>query len=168
MTAQELRDKYNSLYAYMAASRDPENMKLFGRVMSEMMEWMIVNKADVAEQWIEKLCAIKWDNYLTTAEAEKIVSEMRPAAPWSRSVWRDAMDSLELAKEHEPHYNSCALWVVMNMVYSDSAETIAKLMGGTIDDVDSAEMVKAVHAFAVDKLTDEDGRFDVRHYFGLS
>lgn len=168
MTAQELKDKYNSLYAYMAASRNPNYMKLFGRVMTEMMEWLIANKPDMAEKWLEKLCAIKWDNYLTTEEAERIVSEMRPAAPWSRSVWRDAMTSLGLPTEHEPHYNSCALWAVMNMVYSDSAETIAKLMGSTIEDADTADMVNAVYAFAVDKLTDEDGRFDVRHYFGLS
>lgn len=62
--------------------------------------------------------------------------------------------------EREPCYNRCALWVVMNMIMSDSSSTLARYIG---DD----DMFSAVHELAVDKLTDKDGRFNVRHYFSL-
>jgi hypothetical protein len=55
----------------------------------------------------------------------------------------------------------------MNMVYSDSAKTIAKLLGKPLDEVDNEDMIVATYNLAVDKLTDEDGRFKVRLYFGL-
>ena len=50
MTTQELRDRYLGLYDYMAQSRDPKNMKAFGCVMTEMMDYLIANKPDVAEK----------------------------------------------------------------------------------------------------------------------
>ena len=55
----------------------------------------------------------------------------------------------------------------MNKVYSDSAETIAKIMGLPLQDVGTEEMVRAVHAFAVDNLKDADGVYSIRHYFRL-
>lgn len=121
-----------------------------------------------AEEWVERLSAIKWKNYLTASEAEQIVSAMKPAAPWKRDVWRQAMESLGLETEDKPYYNSCALWTVMNMVYSDSSETLAKIMGSTVNEIESSKMVKAVYELALDKLEDEDGRFNVRRYFGLA
>lgn len=163
----ELKNRYESLYGYMASSRNPEYMKAFGSVMNEMMDWMVDNKADAASEWIDKLSAIKWRNYLTPHEAEDIVSVMSPKAPWSRDVWRQAMEALGLEMEREPVFNTCALWVTMNMIYSDSAKTIANIMGGDLDSIDANELVKAIHALALDKLTDEDGMFNVRHYFGL-
>ena len=35
-TPQEMKERYMSLYDYMAQSRDPKNMKAFGCVMTEM------------------------------------------------------------------------------------------------------------------------------------
>ena len=69
-------------------------------------------------------------------------------------------------KEHgyeldkEPYYNRCALWVTMNMKMSDSGETLAKYIAGD-------KLFEAVYHLAVDSLTDKDGRFSVRKYFGL-
>ena len=163
----ELRHQYESLYGYMATSRKPEYMKAFGSVMNEMMDWMIENKTEAASEWVDKLEAIKWRNYLTVSEAEEIVANMIPKAPWSRDVWKQAMVDLGLEMEREPMFNTCALWTAMNMIYSDSGKTIAGIMGGTIDEVDQLELVKAIHALAIDKLTDEDGVFNIRRYFGL-
>lgn len=162
-----MKQKFDELYNYMASSNKVEYMRAFGIVQHEMMDWMIANKPELAQEWIEKLCAIKWDNYLTTKEAEKIVASMNPKAPWARDVWKQAMDSLGFAKEEEPCYNSCALWVVMNMVYSDSANSIAAIIGHPLADIPAEQMIKAVHALAVDKLKDADKRFSVRSYFGL-
>lgn len=155
------------LYDYMATSRKPKYMKVFGSVMNDMMGWFIANKPEMANDYVERLCAIKWKNYLTTGEAEQIVSKMVPKAPWSRDVWRSNIVSLGLEEEEEPYYNSCALWVAMNMVYSDSAHSIAKIMGMTLGEVSDEDMINAVHALALDKLKDVDGVFDIRAYFGL-
>ena len=167
MTPEEMRTKFAELYETMAASGKTEYMRIFGQVEKEMMEWMIQNKPDLAQEWIEKLCAIRWRNYLTTKEAERIVAAMVPKAPWSREVWRQAMAELGLPIEEQPFYNKCALWAVMNMVYSDSSATIADIIGLPIEEIPKEQLVKAVHGLALDKLKDEDGRFNVRTYFGL-
>ena len=167
MNAQELKERYASLYDYMASSGNPEYMKVFGKVMNEMTDWFIANKPELAEEWIDKLGAIKWRNYLTQKEASDIVSRMEPKAPWSRETWMGAMDNLSLVHEEIPYYNSCALWAVMNMVYSDSAQSIASIMGKPLQEVPAEQMVKASHALALDKLKDKDGVFNVRKYFGM-
>ena len=71
MTQTEMKDKFDSLYGYMAASNEPRYMKLFGEVMVEMMDWMIKNQPTAAEQWIETLCAIKWEQYLRFSKLMK-------------------------------------------------------------------------------------------------
>ena len=113
-TSQELKDRYTGLYDYMAQSRDPKNMKAFGCVMTEMMDYLITNKPDVAEEMIDQLEAIKWKQYLTPKEAEKIVAGMDPAGPWKRDAWKNAMEGFGLPLEEQPYYNRCALWVEMN------------------------------------------------------
>lgn len=128
--------------------------------MNEMMDWMIVNKPEAAQDWIEELESIKWKNYLTTKEAEVIVDDMLPKAPWTRDQWMSAMNQKGLETEKWPCYNKCALWTVMSMIMSDSSETIGKY-------VSVEESFLFVYEMAVDKLTDEDGNFNIRNYFGL-
>ena len=163
-----MKEKYVRLYNYMAASDNTEYMKAFGDTMKEMMDWMIANKPEEAQEWIDKLCAIKWNNYLTPREAESIVANMNPKAPWAMPVWRQAMNNLGITTEVEPSYNSCALWVVMNMVYSDHAETLAtKVWGKPLAEIPAETIVKTVYALAIDKLLDKDRVFNVRKYFGV-
>ena len=159
-TAQELKDKYYELYEYMASSKDPKNMKAFGHVMNEMYEWFVANKPDAAQEWVDKLEAIKWKNYLTPTEADKIVAAMKPNAPWTRDQWKAAMEKSGFELEEWPCYNKCALYTTMNMLMSDSSETLTKLVG-------SDKLFDAVHALAIDKLKDSDGMFNVRVYFGV-
>lgn len=86
-----MKDRYTGLYDFMAQSRDPKNMKAFGCVMNEMMDYLVANKPDVAEEMIDKLEAIKWHQYLTPKEAEKIIAGMgrklRGAATHGRVQW---------------------------------------------------------------------------------
>lgn len=155
------------LYEYMATSNKPEYMKAFGHVMNDMMEWFIVNKVEQAQDWVEKLCAIKWNNYLTQKEAEAIVAKMNPKAPWTKDVWKNTLDNMGITTEEAPYYNTCALWVTMNMVYSDSANTIARIIGKQLAEIPTDVIIKAVHGLALDKLKDVDKQFDIRVYFGL-
>lgn len=166
MSANEMREKYAMLYDYMANSNKTKYMKAFGNVMNDMMDWMIANKPELAMDEIEKLESIKWNNYLTTNEAEEIVSNMIPKAPWSREVWSQAMDSLGFPKEEEPYYNSCALWVEMNKIMSDHSETLAsKVWNMPLNEIPKEKLLVAVHALAVDNLKDKDSNYSIREYF---
>ena len=141
----------------MAASKDPANMKAFGRVMTEMFLWLADNKLDMAEEWLWKLSAIKWNQYLTKREAEKIVSDM-PCKPWTYDVWQQAMEKAEMPTESEPCYNSYALWVTMNAILCMSGDTISKYVG-------SENVFSAIYDLAVDKLTSD--KYMIRHMYGL-
>ena len=160
MNTNELTEKYLGLYEYMSQSKNPENMKAFGRVMTLMMTDMISSNPSKAEEYINRLESIKWKNYLTPKEAEAIVAAMSPAAPWSREKWMATMQQYGLQLEKEPGFNRCALWVTMNMIMSDSSETLVKY-------VEASNLFKAVYELAVDKLTDKDGKFSIRKYFSV-
>ena len=159
MNAQELKDKYYELNDYMIQSKDPKNMKIFGRVMDEMFEWFVANKNDAAQSWIEKLESVKWKNYLAPSEADKIVAAMKPQAPWTRDQWNAAMEKSGYEKEEWPCFNKCALYTTMNMIMSDSSNTLSKYME------DEGDLFAFVHDLALDKLHDADGRFNIREYF---
>lgn len=167
-SATELKEQYDLLYDFMAQSRDPKNMKAFGHVMNEMMDYLIQAKPDVAEEMIQKLEAIRWHQYLTPKEAETIVSRMVPTAPWKREVWNTTMKSMGIPTEESPYYNSCALWVEMNKQYSDHAESLAqKVWKKSLSSIPSEEIIPAIHALALDVLKDKDGMYNIRAYFGL-
>lgn len=153
-----MKDMYNDLYEYMANSKNPANMKLFGKVMTEMFMWYAENEPDAAMEWLNMLSAVKWKNYLTPAEADEIVSKMQPAAPWNKEQWKSAMEQYGYPMEEEPYYNRCALFVTMEMIMSDSSKTIGKY-------VDEENLFSIVHDLAVDKLKDVDGVFSIRNYF---
>lgn len=168
MKENEMKEKYMSLYEYMSVSNNPKYMKTFGNVMTKMMNDMIAIKPDMAEEYICELESIKWKNYLTQKEAEAIVAKMNPKAPWSRDVWKQAMTQLELPMEEEPYYNSCALWVVMNQVYTDHAQTIAdNIIKKPLAEIPADQIVPGIRALAIDLLKDKDGVYNVRSYFGL-
>lgn len=167
MEKQELKQKWDELYDIMASSGNPRNMILFGSVMKEMMERSIAADPVFAEKMIEKLCAVKWKNYLTQAEAEAIVAKMDPVPTMNKDLWARQLERLGMPLYEEPHYNRWALYATMMMKNSDDRTTIAKLMGKTLDDVTPDEMTVATHLLAIDSLKDQDGKFDVRKYFDV-
>lgn len=167
-TAEEMKEQYELLYDYMAASGNPENMKAFGRVMTEMMNVMIQKMPTEAEEMIQKLESIRWKQYLTPKEAETIVAKMEPSAPWKRDVWNNAMKSLGIPVEEQPYYNSCALFTEMNKQYSDHAESLAqKVWKKPLSSIPAEEIIPIIHAFAIDVLKDKDHVYNIRSYFGL-
>lgn len=166
MNIPEQKERYTSLYDFMAQSRDPKNMKAFGSVMTEMMDWMLQNKPDVAEEMIDKLESVKWHQYLTPKEAEMIVSKMEPKGPWTRDAWSQTMQSFGLPLEDAPFYNRCALWVEMNKIYSDFGEEIAALLGKPLSPTDK-DIISACYKMALKTLRDKDGVYNIRKYFGL-
>lgn len=150
----------------MAQSQNPKNMKVFGNVMTEMMDVMIQKMPTEAEEMVDKLEAIKWRQYLTPREAETIVSKMDPKGPWSREAWKNTMESFGLPLEEQPAYNRCALWVEMNKIYSDFGENIAELIGKTLSPTDK-DIIAACYKMALKNLKDKDGVYNIRKYFGV-
>jgi len=158
--------QFNALYNKMANSHEVAYMAVFGNVHKEMFAWMAANKPDVAEEMLMKLEAINWNQYLTPKEAETIIANMDPKAPWSRDVWKQAMDSLGLPIEQQPCFNRCALYVEMNKMYSDFGDEIAALLGKPLVATDK-DIITACYKMALKTLKDKDGIYNIRAYFGL-
>ena len=168
MTQEEMKQEYHELYNIMASSNDVENMHTFGQVQKKMFEWFAANKPDLAQEFLDELSSIEWDNYLTAREADKIIAGMNPKAPWLRDVWKQAMNQLGLQMEEEPYYNCHALYVEMNKQYSDHAETIARdILKKPLSEIPTDVIVPAMYSLAIDLLKDRDKVYEIRSYFGL-
>ena len=163
-TPEQMKEQFHELYNLMAVSNNVNFMHTFGNVHKEMMDWFIANKPDLAEEWLCKLESIKWKQYLTPKEAEKIVAGMDPKAPWSREVWKSTMDSFGLPLEEVPYYNSCALWTEMNKIYSDFGDEIASLLGKPLSPTDK-DIISACYKMALKNLKDKDHVYNIRTYF---
>lgn len=158
-------EKYHDLYDYMAMSGEKKNMQIFGDVMTEMYEWFATNKTDMAKDFLDELCAVKWHNYLSKKESDEIIAKMLPKPIWAYDTVIKALTDLGFSVEEDPYYNTYALWVTLSSIYSDSADTIANIMGKTKDTVENADMLKACYHLAIDKLKDGDNVFNVKRYF---
>lgn len=161
----EQMNKFDELYAIMSASSNVEDMKLFGSVMRDMFKNMSERMPEKAEEYLEQLCAIKWDNYLTKKEADDIVAGMEPRPKWSKEQMKRELELKGLPHEEMPYYNWCALYTTISMITSDSGETLSKFALGV--DADDKKMFELVYHLAVDKLKDKDGKFNIRKYFDL-
>lgn len=163
-----MKKEFASMYDLMANQRDVKFMRVFGGVHKEMFDWFVANKPDLAQEWLDKLEAIKWHQYLTRKEAENIIARMKPDAPWKYDVWQAAMAKLGIPMEEQPYYNQYALCTEMNKQYSDHAETIAtKILKKPLTSIPAEDIVPGIYAMAVDVLKDRDGIYNIRAYFGL-
>lgn len=166
MEAKEIMSKFDELYGMMASSANVKYMHVFGNTMRCMMNDMASKHPELAQEYLDKLCAIKWKNYLTKKEASEIANGMNPPATWDMQTWLNAMTGLGLEKEEKPYYNDYALYVAMNQVISDHGETIAMIKGEkSLSDVNKEELVEYAYKLALDLLKDKDGVYNIREYF---
>ena len=161
----KLQERFYELLENLSSTENENNLRLFNSVMNDMMSDLISKNPSEAQKYIEKLEAIKWRNYLTKEEAEKIVSSMNPKAPWSMQEWKENIIAFGQPLEECPYFNEYALYTEMSKVYSDHAETIAGAMDSLLDKADKAKMLKTVYLMALDNLTDVDEKYDIRKYF---
>ncbi len=167
MDKNEMKQKWDELYAIMESSKDPKVMILFGEVMKVMMERSLNYDQMFAEKMLEKLCAIKWKNYVTADEADAVVAKMNPQPGWTREQWVKLMERLGLPLEEKPYYNKWAAYLTMCMKVSDSKTSIARMMGKLPTELTEEELATGAHLLAMDVLKDKDGQFDLRRYFRL-
>lgn len=162
---EDIIRKFDELYAIMSRSTDVADMKLFGKVMREAVDYLAANSPKKAEELVNKLCAIKWDNYLTQEEAEKIVKEMNPSVNWTETEVFGALANKGYKKEEEPYYNSHALYAAICMKCSDNGETLKEKVLSKMDS--RFDLFEICYWLALDSLKDKDGVFRIRKYFGL-
>ena len=160
-----IRERYLELFEDMAKSGMPEKMKIFGETEKWAFGKMLETSPKTAEQWVEKLEAMNWNNYLSKSEADEIVAKFinqdnSRGAHWNYDVFKGAVESLGGNMAEEPYYNCYALWVVANMLYSDHYNSASEY-------VPKEDMPKYFYLMAVEKLKDKDRPRFVRDYFGL-
>ena len=171
MKKEELIERYDHLYDVMKESKDPKNMKIFGKAEKYMFHELAGVHPDMAERWLSHLEAVCWVNYLSQGEAMNIGKRITnqdgtKGFHWNHDTFVNAVKSLGGVVENKPHYNSYALCVTANMIYSDHAMSIADDMGyKTLAEVPNERMVLSCYKKAVEMLEDPDEGFRVRDYF---
>lgn len=154
-----LKEKFDELYSAILSSRDERKMKILGCMTKKIMYQTIESHPQKAEELLEILEAVNWNNYLTPKEADQIVSRMQPSPKWTKQQWKTYMEKTDKELEMPPYYNKCALYVTMCMIDSDSSKTIKSL------EANEEKYFDIIYSLAIDKLLDKDGVFNIRHYF---
>lgn len=152
-----MKETFDNLYNFIIESEDPKKMHMLGCVLKSMMYKLIDGNPGIAKEFIEKLEAVKWTNYLTAKEADYIVLNMDPKPVWSRNTWDTLIKNY--IKSDTPFYNEHALYVTMCMLSSDSGETLKSVVP------DAETLFGLIYKLAIDKLKDKDGKFNIRKYF---
>lgn len=171
MTKEQMIERYEELYHKMKTSKDVKNMKAFGDAMSWFFVELTKVHPEMAEKFLSHIECIEWNNYLSQDEAMNIGKRIinqdgTKGFHWNHEVFTKAVESLGGKVEEKPFYNSYALCVVSNMIYSDHAISIAMDLGyDSPAKVPNEKMALSCYRKAVEKLKDIDGGFQVRKYF---
>jgi hypothetical protein len=176
MTQNELKARYNELYDKMRMSKDVADMKLFGAGFTKLFDKVVATNPDLARMTVEFLSAIEYHNFVTSVEASETAShfvnndtmltgntEPTKGAHWNMDPAKSFLASKDIPTEEKPYYNWAALWLVMNMIYSDFANTLVDVLGTK----DAEKIAVTCYKLAVAKLKDLDRPHFIREYFEL-
>lgn len=166
MNTHELKEKFRTLYKDMAESKDVDKMIIFGDAFKKMYEKVADMHPDMAAATLGILGAIEYNNYMTAEEAMDVATKLvnddgSPAPHWRMDEAKAFLTSRGIAIEDKPYYNFPALWLTMNMLYSDFSEPVTEMLGGG----DNEKMATAFYKMAVKRLKDADRPKFVRWYF---
>lgn len=172
----EMKAQFNALYATMATSKDPSKMRLFGTGFTRMFDKVAEDNPSLAAATLELLSAIDYNNFVTMAEAAEVAShfinddtmitgspEPTKGAHWSMQALKDFLLAKGLPLEDKPYYNWPALWLTVNMIYSDFADVVAELA----DSKENEKLAVVSYKMALKKLKDRDRTHFIREYFDL-
>lgn len=176
MKTEDLKARFVELYEKMAQSKDVSKMKLFGSAFTKMFDKVAVALPDVAFATLEMLAAMEYNNYVSMSEAQETAATFinddkmvmgastdSHGAHWKPEEVKAVLSSRGIALEEMPYYNWWALWLVVNMVYSDNADTLADMLGTK----DQEALAVACYKLALRHLKDPDRPTFVRDYFHL-
>ena len=171
MNREQMIERYDELYGVMKSSRDTEKMKIFGEAEKGMFRQLASTNPTMAETWLMQLEAVCWDKYLSEKEARNIAKHIinqdgTKEFHWPYDVFTKAVTQLGGITEEKPYYNSYALWVTANMIYSDHARSVAEDMGYKSPlEVPNEKMALSMYKKAVESLKDPDKGYHIRKYF---
>jgi hypothetical protein len=173
----DISDRFAELYTDMATSRDVSKMKLFGGAFKQMFDKVAVRYPDPAAETMEYLAAVEFNNYVTSAEAQEVAShfinddgtltgatEPSRGAHWKPEELKAFLVSRTIPLDEKPYYNWWALWLTVNMMYSDFANALVDLLGTK----DQEHLAVACYQLALRKLKDADRPAFIRDYFHLN
>lgn len=157
-------EKHDALYTrHLIEGDDPEVVAIFCEHYKKMAHAIAEKYPAYFEAWVDSLHACiegkEWAQFLTPKEAETIMAAMTPKAKWTIEEIEAACTEAGLICEKKPHWNLPALAAVMNMEASDHEKSNATL------GLEADKETELTYMRAVEKLEDEDGRFNVRKYF---
>lgn len=166
MNTQELKEKFRTLYKDMAESKDVDKMIIFGDAFKRMYDKVADMHPEMATAALAVLGAIEYNNYMTNEEAMEAASKLvnddgTPAPHWRMDEAKAFLTSRNIPIEEKPYYNFPALWLTMNMLYSDFAEPVKDMLGTT----DNEKTATAFYKMAVKRLKDVDRPKFIRWYF---
>lgn len=158
-------EKFEKIYRDIVESRDVEKMRGLGNIFLWLVGQLETAHPSMYQEVVERMEAMNWHNYLTESEAaeivEKFVNQDGTHGPkWTLKQVTSAVESIGGKMECEPEYNRFALYVAMNMIYSDHFATLS-------DYIDGTKLVESVYRLAVDRLKDPDRPRFIREYFGM-
>lgn len=176
MTSQELRNKFAELYTNMATSKDVRKMKVFGSAFTKMFDNVATQHPELAMATIDFLMGMEYNNFVTSAEATNVANrfinddtkisgsgEPGKGPHWNMDALKGFLAQKGLPLEEKPYYNGAALWLTMNMIYSDFANTLTDVLGTK----DAEKIAVTCYKLAVARLKDLDRPHFVREYFEL-
>lgn len=177
MTPLELKARYNELYEKMKHSKDVSNMHIFGDAFTRTFEKLADMHPDMAEAIINLLSAVEFRNFVTAEEAMAVAmrfinadksitgaTEDSKGAHWKMEEMKAFLQSRNLPPENKPYYNWPALWLTVNMEYSDYADTLVDVLGTK----DGEKIATTCYKLALRKLADPDRPHFIRPYFNLN
>ena len=162
---EDLIKQYDELYEEMVSAKDPKKMMIFGEAEKKMFHTLVEKHPEIAEMWLTKLEAGKWNNYLSKTEAEHIASKLlnqdgTRGPHWPYETFKEAVESLGVRIKDEPYYNCWALWVTANMKYSDHHKSTSEF-------VPSEQEPRFFYMMAVESLKDPDRPKYIREQYNL-
>ena len=171
-----MKDSFQSLMGTAVEARDPAKMQILASSYTMLFGEVAEAHPDLAMAILGMLAPIEYHNYLTLEEATAIASkfinadrvvsgasEYSQGPHWGMDVLKSFLTSRNLPVEEKPYYNWPALWVTVNMIYSDYADTLAELLGSK----DNERLATASYKMALRKLKDPDRPQLIRDYFDL-
>lgn len=149
----------------MASSTDVEKMHTFGQAEQWAFAKVLETNEEFARKWVEKLESTEWLNYITRDEADSILGTMvnqdgTKGYHWDYNTTAENIKHLGGDISDEPYYNCYAMWVTVNMIYSDHIVSLSEV-------VDEEHLFPLIYKMAVEKLKDRDRRRFIRKYYDL-
>lgn len=167
MDKQQMEQQFLSRYDSIIQSGDTRQMERLGAMVKRVMGWMFKFEPQVAAQALALLddnTATDYANRLTEQEAKNIVAQMVPQPAWTMQGLTASLQSMGLPGDVPPHFNLWALLTTMLMIQSDEGESLKDAIHANDRD---ERLLRLVYKLAVNRLEDQDGKFNIRKYFGL-